>query len=44
MQDTSYLRSQAELCLQTAHTVRDKKTAHSLRAAAANLLFPRFRR
>ena len=24
MQDASYLRSQAELCLQMAHTVRDK--------------------
>jgi hypothetical protein len=35
MQDARYLRSQAELCLQMAHTVSDGKVAENLRAAAA---------
>ena len=34
MQDASYLRSQAELCLQMARGMRDDKVAGNLRAAA----------
>jgi hypothetical protein len=34
VQDASYLRSQAELCLQMARKIRDDKVAENLRAAA----------
>jgi hypothetical protein len=34
MQDASYLRSQAELCLRIAHHIRDKNLATKFRAAA----------
>jgi hypothetical protein len=34
VQDASYLRSQAELCLQMARGMRDDKVAGNLRAAA----------
>ena len=35
MQDASYLRSQAELCLQIARALSDYKAAENLRAVAA---------
>lgn len=35
MQDTGYLRSQAELCLRMAQRIRDDKLAAKFRAAAA---------
>jgi hypothetical protein len=34
MQDASYLRSQAELCLRIAHHIRDKNLATKFSAAA----------
>ena len=38
MQDASYLRSQAELCLQMARAMSDHKAAENLRAVAASVL------
>ena len=35
MRDARYLRAQAELCLEIARQVSDRRTADSLRAAAA---------
>jgi hypothetical protein len=38
MQDASYLRSQAELCLQIARAISDYEAAENLRAVAAQYL------
>ncbi len=35
MQDARYFRSQAELCLELAHQVSDRRMADSLRSEAA---------
>jgi hypothetical protein len=40
MQDARYLRSQAELCLQMAHTVRDKRLHKTSGLQPRGLLFP----
>jgi hypothetical protein len=38
MQDASYFRSQAEVCLQIARALSDHKAAENLRAEAAQYL------